>query len=117
MRQGFRFHLKEEGSNWRDVWHQGDCDTGCSALAAALGWQAELDALIDSKGKAAATRAPWAQEELPQLPPAEEQGGHAPPSAEQKVPRANFAVCPKRQETPSDASTSSGGSWKLCAIL
>lgn len=57
---GFRFHLEDEGENWRDVWHQGDCDDGCRALAAALGWDAELEALIESEGAAVTARAPWA---------------------------------------------------------
>eukprot|EP00929_Paragymnodinium_shiwhaense_P074057 TRINITY_DN37876_c0_g1_i1.p1 TRINITY_DN37876_c0_g1~~TRINITY_DN37876_c0_g1_i1.p1 ORF type:complete len:395 (+),score=90.32 TRINITY_DN37876_c0_g1_i1:81-1187(+) len=62
---GFRFHLKEdEGSekrkNWRDVWFEGDCDTGCRSLAKALGWEADLDALAESKGASTVSRAPWA---------------------------------------------------------
>jgi len=60
--RGFRFHLQEAGGNWRDVWYPGDCDTGCRALAAAMGWEADLDALIDSKGSAQVDRAPWAVE-------------------------------------------------------
>jgi NAD-dependent deacetylase sirtuin 2 len=47
---GFRFHLSEEGQNWRDAWHKGDCDSGCRALASALGWSSDLDALIRTKG-------------------------------------------------------------------
>lgn len=59
LRRGFRFHLEEEGQNWRDAWHAGDCDEGCRALAAALGWEAELSALVASRGATAAARAPW----------------------------------------------------------
>jgi len=58
--RGFRFNLTEEGKNWRDAWYNGDCDSGCRALAAALGWEADLDALIESKGTATAETAPWA---------------------------------------------------------
>lgn len=62
---GFRFDLKEDANstelaNWRDAWHEGDCDSGCRALAAALGWGADLEALIDSEGAAAVEKAPWA---------------------------------------------------------
>lgn len=63
LRLGFRFH-KGDGQNWRDVWHKGDCDSGCRALATALGWRQEMEALIDSRGAAAATRAPWAAASL-----------------------------------------------------
>ena len=31
--------------------HEGDCDAGCTALAELLGWDKDLQALIDSKGK------------------------------------------------------------------
>jgi len=56
LTNGFRFHLTEEGQNWRDVWHQGDCDSGCRALAAALGWAEDLEALIRSRVNFAASR-------------------------------------------------------------
>lgn len=60
-RMGFRFHLQDE-KNWRDVFHPGDCDSGCRALAASLGWAADLEALIESKGSVVVSRAPWASE-------------------------------------------------------
>jgi len=60
LARGFRFHTTGEGENWRDAWHQGDCDSGCKALASALGWGEELDALIESKGASEIHRAPWA---------------------------------------------------------
>mmetsp|Transcript_23500 Transcript_23500/g.74096 ORF Transcript_23500/g.74096 Transcript_23500/m.74096 type:complete len:433 (-) Transcript_23500:52-1350(-) len=59
LRRGFRFHLQEEGQNWRDAWYSGDCDDGCRAFAAALGWEAELSALVESRGTALIPRAPW----------------------------------------------------------
>merc|ERR1712087_632187 len=40
----------EHPENWRDVFHQGDIDSGCRALAACLGWSADLEALIEKKG-------------------------------------------------------------------
>jgi len=58
--RGFRFHKTEEGQNWRDVWLQGDCDAGCRTLAAALGWGADLEALVQSKGQASVARVAWA---------------------------------------------------------
>eukprot|EP00931_Biecheleriopsis_adriatica_P006711 TRINITY_DN108075_c0_g1_i1.p1 TRINITY_DN108075_c0_g1~~TRINITY_DN108075_c0_g1_i1.p1 ORF type:complete len:373 (+),score=80.79 TRINITY_DN108075_c0_g1_i1:50-1168(+) len=60
LERGFRFALQGEGKNWRDVFHQGDCDSGCRDLLKALGWEADLDALIESDGKATVERAPWA---------------------------------------------------------
>lgn len=57
LRDGFRFSAAK---NWRDVWHTGDCDSGCRALAEALGWGADLEALVDSKGSATIVKAPWA---------------------------------------------------------
>lgn len=60
LARGFRFHLEEEGANWRDAWHQGDCDAGCEELARALGWSDDLEALVESKGSASVARAPWA---------------------------------------------------------
>lgn len=59
LKFGFRFHL-EKGKNWRDVFHEGDCDGGCTALADLLGWKADLEALIESKGQASVQKAPWA---------------------------------------------------------
>lgn len=60
---GFRFQLSaEEGKNWRDVLHAGDCDSGCRTLAKILGWESDLDALIESKGAATVSRAPWASD-------------------------------------------------------
>merc|ERR1712014_506158 len=56
---GFRF-LLEESQNWRDSWLQGDCDDVCRALAAALGWEDDLDALMTTKGDAEVGRASWA---------------------------------------------------------
>lgn len=56
---GFRFHLKEEDMNWRDVWFEGDCDGGCRALAAALGWEPDLDALVSSRGSANISKSQW----------------------------------------------------------
>eukprot|EP00931_Biecheleriopsis_adriatica_P006974 TRINITY_DN108315_c0_g1_i1.p1 TRINITY_DN108315_c0_g1~~TRINITY_DN108315_c0_g1_i1.p1 ORF type:complete len:356 (-),score=86.91 TRINITY_DN108315_c0_g1_i1:78-1145(-) len=44
---GFRFHLEGE-DNWRDVWWQGDCDSGCRELADVLGWGEDLEALIEA---------------------------------------------------------------------
>mmetsp|Transcript_22775 Transcript_22775/g.52705 ORF Transcript_22775/g.52705 Transcript_22775/m.52705 type:complete len:356 (+) Transcript_22775:3-1070(+) len=67
LRFGFRFHM-EGDQNWRDVFHKGDCDSGCRALAEALGWKADLDALIDSKGTASVPRAPWAELDGPEGP-------------------------------------------------
>lgn len=64
LNRGFRFELAES-QNWRDAFHRADCDAGSRALAAALGWEADLDALIDSKGTAAVDRAPWVGEALP----------------------------------------------------
>jgi len=60
LKFGFRFHLEGE-ENWRDVFHAGDCDAGCSALAELLGWKDDLQALIDSKGQASVYRAPWVE--------------------------------------------------------
>jgi len=68
LRMGFRFHL-EGDQNWRDVFHQGDCDSGCRALAEALGWKEDMESLIDSKGAAKISRAPWA--EMEEAPPNE----------------------------------------------
>lgn len=59
LQHGFRFHKQEEGQNWRDVFHGGDIDAGCFALAEALGWKADLEALIESKGTAEVAPAPW----------------------------------------------------------
>ncbi|CAE8640245.1 unnamed protein product, partial [Polarella glacialis] len=65
---GFRFHFEEEGKNWRDAWYKGDCNTGCQELAAGLGWRADLEALVESKGVAKVDRAPWAPEvEVPEI--------------------------------------------------
>lgn len=41
--------------------HAGDCDAGCTALAELLGWDKDLQALIDSKGQASVYRAPWVE--------------------------------------------------------
>ena len=60
LKLGFRFHL-EKDKNWRDVFHSGDCDAGCTALADLLGWQEDLKALIESKGQASVYRAPWVE--------------------------------------------------------
>ena len=46
---GFDF---DEEAQWRDVVHLGDCDAGVRALAAALRWGADLEAVI-ADGKAA----------------------------------------------------------------
>lgn len=58
---GFRFHHPNasQGGNWRDVWHEGDCDDGARALSRAFGWEAELETLIESKGAVSANRASW----------------------------------------------------------
>jgi len=74
---GFRFHKTEPDQNWRDVWYKGDCDTGARALATALGWGDDLDALIDSKGSASIVRAPWAAES-PDAPPSSSGGDENP---------------------------------------
>jgi NAD-dependent deacetylase sirtuin 2 len=58
LEKGFRFH-KEGADNWRDVFHQGDCDSGCRALAKAMDWEADLDALIATKGACNLARASW----------------------------------------------------------
>ncbi|CAE8641942.1 unnamed protein product [Polarella glacialis] len=47
---GFQFHLAEQ--NYRDAFHAGDCDSGCRALAKLLGWEAELLALVETRGAA-----------------------------------------------------------------
>jgi len=54
---GFRFHLEEQ--NYRDVFSPGMCDDGCRNLATLLGWESDLEALIQSGGHAPITRAPW----------------------------------------------------------
>lgn len=54
---GFEFDQEE---NRRDVFYQSDSDEGCHALAAALGWSDDLNALIESKGAAEVERVPWA---------------------------------------------------------
>lgn len=61
LSRGFRFNHKDK-QNWRDVFCKGDCDSGCRDLASLLGWRADLDALIESKGSAQVPRAPWASE-------------------------------------------------------
>mmetsp|Transcript_26784 Transcript_26784/g.77374 ORF Transcript_26784/g.77374 Transcript_26784/m.77374 type:complete len:371 (+) Transcript_26784:74-1186(+) len=67
LRNGFRFELSaDEGQNWRDVFHCGDCDDGCRRLADVLGWRADFDALVEAKGAGVAIRkAPWALEGSP----------------------------------------------------
>lgn len=45
---GFRFHLKAEGANWRDVFYQGEVDDGVAALVAALGWVSDLEILEEN---------------------------------------------------------------------
>ena len=62
LKFGFRFHLAE-AQNWRDAFHAGDCDSGCKALSELLGWKEDLQALVDSKGAASVTRAPWVEPE------------------------------------------------------
>mmetsp|Transcript_65667 Transcript_65667/g.137275 ORF Transcript_65667/g.137275 Transcript_65667/m.137275 type:complete len:371 (-) Transcript_65667:570-1682(-) len=59
LSRGFRFE-KEGDDNWRDVFHKGDCDGGCRALAQLLGWKEDLEALIESGGKSTVHQAPWA---------------------------------------------------------
>ncbi|CAE8715947.1 unnamed protein product [Polarella glacialis] len=54
---GFQFHLAEQ--NYRDAFHAGDCDSGCRALAKLLGWEAELLALVETRGAADVQTAPW----------------------------------------------------------
>mmetsp|Transcript_20834 Transcript_20834/g.58258 ORF Transcript_20834/g.58258 Transcript_20834/m.58258 type:complete len:354 (-) Transcript_20834:107-1168(-) len=44
---GFRFH---HPSNYRDVWHRGDCDSGVEKLARKLGWAADLHDLMKAGG-------------------------------------------------------------------
>lgn len=61
LTRGFRFHLPE-GKNWRDAFLPGDCDSGCRAFAKALGWADDLEALVESKGRAEVRRAPWVEE-------------------------------------------------------
>lgn len=56
LRRGFRFNLRDE-LNRRDVFHSDTCDAGARALAASLGWEAELDSLIAAKVKARVLRA------------------------------------------------------------
>lgn len=56
---GFRFHMEGEKKNWRDVFHGDDCDSGVRKLSCKLGWNADLNALIESKGTFSADRAPW----------------------------------------------------------
>jgi NAD-dependent deacetylase sirtuin 2 len=55
---GFRFQ-KEGADNWRDVFHAGDCDSGCRALSKALGWDDDLEKLIASRGAESIGRAMW----------------------------------------------------------
>merc|ERR1712048_623082 len=57
---GFRF-LLDGSQNWRDSWLQGDSDDVCRALAAALGWEKDLESLINSKGAAEVERASWSR--------------------------------------------------------
>lgn len=52
------FVLRKRGP-CRDAFHKGDIDSGCRALATALGWREDLEALIDSKGTARISRAAW----------------------------------------------------------
>jgi len=61
LQRGFRFHRPGHGvsGNHRDVFHRGDCDEGTGELLSRLGWEADLDALIDSDGSAAVPLAPW----------------------------------------------------------
>jgi len=61
LQNGFRFD-KDESGNWRDVFHAGDCDGGCRALIAALGWSRELERLIETLGASSASLAPWVVE-------------------------------------------------------
>eukprot|EP00747_Dinoflagellata_sp_TGD_P112643 gnl/TRDRNA2_/TRDRNA2_171527_c0_seq1.p1 gnl/TRDRNA2_/TRDRNA2_171527_c0~~gnl/TRDRNA2_/TRDRNA2_171527_c0_seq1.p1 ORF type:complete len:379 (-),score=79.30 gnl/TRDRNA2_/TRDRNA2_171527_c0_seq1:95-1231(-) len=72
FRNGFRFHKTEPGQNWRDVWEAGDCDSGCRKLTAALGWEADLDALIESQGAAPVQKAAWWVELPPESEPRDE---------------------------------------------
>merc|ERR1712048_528096 len=58
--RGFRFHL--DTSNWRDAFYKGTTDDGIRSLASALGWSADLDALIEANGNLAVERVPWARE-------------------------------------------------------
>merc|ERR1712113_472999 len=52
---GFRFHRE---NNWRDVFHQGDCNSSVSQLAEKLGWAPDLTSLIESRGAAEISKAP-----------------------------------------------------------
>jgi len=61
LQNGFRFD-KDGSNNWRDVFHSGDCDGGCRALAAALGWSRDLERLVETKGASATPLAPWVVE-------------------------------------------------------
>mmetsp|Transcript_34052 Transcript_34052/g.93940 ORF Transcript_34052/g.93940 Transcript_34052/m.93940 type:complete len:337 (+) Transcript_34052:71-1081(+) len=62
LQGGFRFHLRGEGRNWRDVWHRGECDAAATKLAKKLGWASDLHDLVQSKGAAIVPKAPWAFE-------------------------------------------------------
>jgi len=63
LKTGLRFHMQEEGQNWRDVWSQMDCDSGCLQLAAALGWEDDLRNLIKTRGQAVVSKATWLDED------------------------------------------------------
>ncbi|CAE8721759.1 unnamed protein product, partial [Polarella glacialis] len=76
---GFRFHFQEEGKNWRDAWYQGHCNTGCQELAACLGWGADLQALLESKGEATVDRARQ-EPEASQPPPFKRRRNNVRPS-------------------------------------
>lgn len=53
------FNFIRNSACQRDSFFKGDIDTGCRAFAKALGWEDDLEALIDSKGAAKIKRAPW----------------------------------------------------------
>lgn len=60
LHSGFCFHHPE--SNLRDVFYASECDSGVRALVDKLGWTSDLDALIESRGTAEVSSAPWAPE-------------------------------------------------------
>lgn len=59
LRSGFRFEKEQEGQNWRDAFRACDCDSGCRELAKALGWESELESLIESRGASDVLPARW----------------------------------------------------------
>ena len=44
---GLQVNFDTESRNGRDVFHQGDCDSGCQMLADLLGWGDDLRDLVE----------------------------------------------------------------------